>query len=84
MAKAGPDAEGVSGISRVTPATIANVCSARIVVSPVASSFPNVSRRSIATRSPRAIRTRYSSSSPVAPTMPSSSPKAAKMKSLPT
>ena len=33
----------VSGISRVTPPTITNVCTATIVVSPVASSLPNAS-----------------------------------------
>ncbi len=43
----------VSGITRVTPPTITNTCSANIAVSPVASSFENESRASIAILNPR-------------------------------
>ena len=58
------------------------VCSAKIVVSPAASSLPNVSVRLTAMRMPRPISVTYSSSTAAVPRKPSSSPIAAKMKSV--
>jgi hypothetical protein len=48
----------VSGITRVTPPTITNTCSASTAVSPVASSFENESVASIAVLKPRSTSSR--------------------------
>ena len=73
----------VSGISRVTPPTITNVWTATIVVSPVASSLPNASSRSIAdAQAPSDERQVEQQDRAACPSSPSSSPIAAKMKSV--
>ncbi len=72
----------MSGIKRVTPAAIVNVCSAIVTVRPVARSLPNVSSRSSATRRPRPISATKSSRTAAVPSIPSSSPNADRMKSL--
>ena len=63
----------VSGITRVTPPTMTNTCSANTAVSPVASSFENESRASIAILKPRCTTSRYVTRQAAAPARPSSS-----------
>ena len=72
----------VSGIRRMTPPTMTNVCSAMTVVSPTASSLPKPSVRCSACGAPARTARTYSSSTAVTPNSPSSSPIAAKMKSV--
>ena len=48
----------VSGITRVTPPTITNTCSANTAVSPAASSFENESPAIIAILKPRSTSSR--------------------------
>ena len=72
----------VRGISRVTPPTMMNVCNPRIVVSPAANSFENERPDSTAMRKPLPTMSRKQMTTASAPMRPSSSPIAAKMKSV--
>src|SRR5690606_2967798 len=71
----------VSGITRVTPPTTTNTCSAITKPRPPASRVPKPSEMPTAARIARWTSSRYSSSSAKAPTIPSSSAKEEKMKS---
>ena len=62
----------VSGISRSTPPTMMNVCSAKPNVSPAASSFEKPSSACSAIFMPRATNSMKTSSSAAAPISPSS------------
>src|SRR5262249_12744397 len=62
----------VSGMTRVTPPTITNTCSAITEVSPAASSFQTGWRAGAAVLNPRPANTRSTPISPHAPTSPSS------------
>ena len=62
----------VSGITRVTPPTITNTCSAITAVRPVASSFENESVASVAVLKPRSAISRYVRITPHPPTRPRS------------
>ena len=72
----------VSGITRNTPPRIKNVCKAMIVAIPAANNFANGRAASIAMRYALPIRSMNAATTPIVPTSPSSSPIAAKMKSV--
>src|SRR5690606_10428600 len=65
----------VSGMTRVTPPTMMNTCSAIVKDRPVASSLPKSSCPARPMRSPRLTNTMYRQRMANSPTMPSSSPR---------
>ena len=74
----------VRGMSRVTPPTMTNTCIPNTNVRPAASSREKSSGARRAITNPRPISRKYSSSTAVVPSNPSSSPMAEKMKSVAT
>ena len=73
----------VSGITRVTPPMMTNVCTPRIVARPAANSFENGRSAWTAMRNPLPTSSRkHDDARATVPSRPSSSPMAAKMKSV--
>ena len=72
----------VSGMSRVTPPMMMKVCRAKAVARPAASSLEKPSGAKTAMRKPRHTKSRYTRTTPAAPSRPISLAMAVKMKSV--
>ena len=72
----------VSGMIRVTPPMMTKLCTPTMIDSPVASSFSKGRSQRMAMRSPVPTMSRKAATTAAAPSRPSSSAMAAKMKSV--